>query len=886
MPRSMKVSGALVAFVFAAITVAFWAWINRPVEDPGWPERGLQGVTLSPFRAGQDPAQSKFPSAEQIDADLALLSSASIGAVRTYSVFGTLAQIPKLAANHQIKVTLGAWLSDDRSANEDEIARAIELATSESSIIRVIVGNETLLRKDLTVAQLTAKIERVRAAVRQPVSTAEPWHVWLEHPELAEHVDYLAVHVLPYWEGISIEHAVEHVRQCIERLERAFPGKQIVIAEIGWPSDGRMREAAVASSSHQSLFLRRFLRLARDEGYLYYIVEAFDQPWKARTEGTAGAYWGLYNVEREPKFTFVEPIVRVPGWQTLAAISVSIAALLLGLFFVHSKTLGTRGRSLLAVVVYSAATALVLVIYDYSQKYLTVASALIGLILILGMLFVIAVLLTETHEWAEAHWATWRRRKFRRRSDAGFAPKVSIHVPTHNEPPAMLIETLNALARLEYPDFEVIVVDNNTQDEALWKPVRDHCAQLGNRFRFFHVSPLAGFKAGALNFALANTCANAEIIAVIDSDYQVEPHWLKDLVPAFTQERTAIVQAPQDYRDSEESLFKAMCYAEYRGFFQIGMVTRNERNAIIQHGTMTLVRRSALEQVGGWAQWCITEDAELGLRLFEHGYEAHYLPESYGRGLIPETFLDYKKQRFRWSFGAMQILKTHARALLWPADARLTHGQRYHFIAGWLPWVADGLNLVFNLGAIAWSLAMLLAPHRIEPPLVMFSLVPVAMFTFRLVKLAHLYVSRVGANIRETFAAAIAGLALAHTIGTAVLKSVFKRHQPFLRTPKHKTRHTIGEILRATRQELVMLSALLACAYALRYSIPLGTGLELGIPQELRAPDLSLWIAVLLIQSLPYAAAVLVGTVSALPLSAKWLGTRNTAGTLPLNSYR
>lgn len=872
MLRSMKVSGAFVAIAFATITLAFWAWLNRPVEDPGWPERGLQGVTVSPFRAGQDPAHGRYPTLEQIDADLALLASASVGAVRTYSTFGTLAQIPRLATNHKIKVTLGAWLGTDPRANDDEIARAIELANSEPSVIRVIVGNETLLRKDLSPAELIARLQRVRSAVRQPVSTAEPWHVWLQHPELAEHVDYLAVHVLPYWEGISIERAIDHVKECIERLERAFPGKQIVITEIGWPSDGRMREAAVASHSNQSLFLRRFLRLARDEGYLYYILEAFDQPWKARTEGSAGAYWGLYDVERRPKLTFVEPIVRVPGWQTLAAISVALAALLLGLFFVHSKTLGTRGRSLLAVVVYSGVTALVLVVYDYSRKYLTVASALIGLILILGMLFMIAVLLTETHEWAEARWATSRRRTFRRHAAAGFAPKVSIHVPAHNEPPDMLIETLNALARLEYPDFEVIVVDNNTENEVRWKPVRDHCARLGSRFRFFHVSPLAGFKAGALNFALANTCADAQIIAVIDSDYQVEPSWLQDLIPAFWDERTAIVQAPQDYRDGEESFFKAMCYAEYRGFFHIGMITRNERNAIIQHGTMTLVRRSALERVGGWAEWCITEDAELGLRLFEHGYEAHYVPQSYGRGLIPGTFLDYKKQRFRWAFGAMQILRTHARALLWPADRRLSHGQRYHFIAGWLPWVADGLNLLFNLGAIAWSIGMLLAPHRIEPPLVMFSLVPVAMFTFRLVKLAHLYVSRVGANIRETLAAAVAGLSLAHTVGTAVLKSLFKQQQPFLRTPKLTRRHTIGEIMRATYQELVMLSALLTCACGLRYSIPLGFGRELSIPHELRAPDLSLWIAVLLIQSLPYAAAVLVSAVSVLPLPAKWLG--------------
>ena len=123
-------------------------------------------------------------------------------------------------------------------------------------------------------------------------------------------------------------------------------------------------------------------------------------------------------------------------------------------------------------------------------------------------------------------------------------------------------------------------------------------------------------------------------------------HWLKDLVPAFAEPLMGIVQAPQVIATSQDNAFKAMCYAEYRGFFHIGMITRNERNAIIQHGTMTLVRRKVLEEVGGWAEWCITEDAELGLRVFELGYDATYLPDSYGRGVMPDTFIDFKKQRF------------------------------------------------------------------------------------------------------------------------------------------------------------------------------------------------------------------------------------------------
>ncbi len=210
-------------------------------------------------------------------------------------------------------------------------------------------------------------------------------------------------------------------------------------------------------------------------------------------------------------------------------------------------------------------------------------------------------------------------------------------------------------------------------------------------------------------------------------------------MPRFQRPQIAIVQAPQDYRDGGENAFKAMCYAEYRGFFFIGMITRNERNAIIQHGTMTLVRRSVLAEVGGWSEWSITEDAELGLRIFEKGYEATYFPNSYGKGLIPDTFMNYKNQRFRWAYGAMQIMRRHAAQLFGGGASRLTAGQRYHFLAGWLPWIADGMNLVFNLAALGWSLAMVMMPARFDPPLIILSVLPLALFSFKIAKVIYLY---------------------------------------------------------------------------------------------------------------------------------------------------
>ena len=345
--------------------------------------------------------------------------------------------------------------------------------------------------------------------------------------------------------------------------------------------------------------------------------------------------------------------------------------------------------------------------------------------MILGMIGVVVVLLTEAHEWAEATWVgSWRRPFVTRKLRDDQLPMVSVHVPAYNEPPEMMIETLDALAKLDYPSFEVIVVDNNTKDPAVWQPVRAHCEKLGPRFRFFHVDPLSGFKAGALNYALAQTAPEVSAIAVIDSDYMVTPDWLRDMAAQFENPKIAIVQAPQDYRDDGENLFKAMCYAEYQGFFYIGMLTRNERNAIIQHGTMTMVRKSALVEVGGWSEWCITEDAELGLRIFEEGYEATYIPQSYGKGLMPDTFLDFKKQRARWAYGAVQILRRHLRALRGKDESALTRGQRYHFVAGWLPWLADSINLIFTMAALAWSAGMCLFVHVVDPPLVILSFMP------------------------------------------------------------------------------------------------------------------------------------------------------------------
>lgn len=777
-------SNILMPMLIALLTIAAWALLNRPADEPPWPSR-LQGFSFAPMRADNDPSVKNYPTVEEIDADLALLQD-TVYAVRTYTVESTLAAVPRLAALRGLNVTLGAWIGPDPAANEIELERLTEIISKGyRNLVRVMVGNEAILRDDISVPELIDYLEQIRKITRIPVSTAEPWHVWLKHPELAEHVDFITVHLLPYWEGIPISEAVPYVISRYNELQKAFPNKEIVIGEVGWPSNGRRNRGAEASQTNQTRFLRRFLAHAEQQEITYYVMEAFDQTWKTRIEGATGAYWGVYNADREAKFAFTEPVVRIPHWQELAGLSVVMAVLLLLFLYRDSSSLSNRGKGFLALVTYGISTAAVWIVYDYTRQYMTPATAIVGILLLVGGVGVIVLIMAEAHEWAESLWLRKWRRSFPMRNAADESlPLVSVHVPAYNEPPDLLKQTLDALAALDYPRIEVLVIDNNTKDPDVWQPVQAHCAQLGKRFRFFHVDPLAGYKAGALNFALRQTDPEAKVIAVIDADYIVDPLWLRHLVPAFADPEVAIVQAPQDYRDADQNAFKAMCMAEYRGFFHIGMVTRNERNAIIQHGTMTMIRRRTLDGIGGWAEWCITEDAELGLRLFEAGHKALYIPVTYGRGLMPDTFADFKKQRYRWAYGAVRILKHHRREFLGIRKTTLSAGQRYHFVAGWLPWFADGFNLLFNFAALAWSVAMVLFPLEVTPPYMTIALVPLVLFVFKMSKSFFLYRRRVIATLRQSIAAGLAGLALSHTIARAMFGGVFSGGLGFFRTPK------------------------------------------------------------------------------------------------------
>ncbi|MFK7892069.1 MAG: glycosyltransferase [Granulosicoccus sp.] len=848
--RIDRITWVIVGLV-GVLLAASWAFFNRPDHLPQWPEV-INGVSFSPFRPGQSPQGAKFPSEQQILDDLTLLSD-RIESVRTYTVEKTLGSVPRLAASVGLDVMVGIWISDDLRRNWQEIdSLKTILAQNRSNISAIVVGNEVLLRREMKAEKLAQYVDYVRdIAGNIPVTVAETWDIWLKNPQLANHVDFVTAHVLPYWEGIPAWRSPDYVFERYDQLREQFRHLPVILGEVGWPSEGRQRFGADPSLPHQAAFLRQFLQTAESRGTDYFILEAFDQIWKT-DEGEVGRYWGIFNAEREPKFPFVEPVTRVPDWHGLVALTLVSTVLLLAVLLRDSHGLAHSGRGFLVIVAYAVSTTVVWVVYKYTQKYMTWDQILVGMALMMCFLCIATILLTEAHEWAESIWNRRCNTTVQRSRDVGKERKVSIHIPTHNEPPEMVIETLSALRALDYDNFEVLIVDNNTADPAIWLPVQQWCEQQDERFRFFHLNPLSGFKAGALNYALQQTAEDAELIAVIDSDYVVDRDWLRDCTPGFDNEEVAIVQAPQDYRDDRQSLFKSMIYSEYAGFFGIGMVNRNARNAIIQHGTMTIVRRNVLEHIDGWSQWCITEDAELGLRILENGYRAAYIPRSYGRGLMPDNFLDYKKQRFRWAYGSVLILRHHLRYLLSARNSRLTTGQRYHFIAGWLPWMTDGLCLLFNCIALFYAVLMVVFPYYFYPPEVMLSLLPIGYFVFKMTKMLVLYRCRMRAGLKQGMSACIAGLALSHTIGRAMLAGLYTSSIGFFRTPKTIKSQSLLQALNNAREEALLAIALILAA------------ITISLREDAYLLDTRLWITLLIVQSIPYLAAVSLSIISAL----------------------
>lgn len=378
-----------------------------------------------------------------------------------------------------------------------------------------------------------------------------------------------------------------------------------------------------------------------------------------------------------------------------------------------------------------------------------------------------------------------------------YLPKVSIHVPICKEPVEVVRTTLEALSQLDYPDYEVCVLVNNTTEREFIDPISEICKNLGERFRFFHLPYIRGYKAGTLNYALKVTDRDVEIIAVVDSDYVVDKNFLKETVGYFKDPTVAIVQIPQDYRDFPKTpWFEGMYYA-YRYFFSIVMNSCNRHNAASFMGTMGLVRKKCLEEIGGWCENVITEDSELGMRIHERGYRTIYIDRSYGKGLMPLSFSSYKKQRFRWAFGNMQTIRKNIRILL---KGNLTGLQKICYMGAntiwfnnlFIPFLVVACGIIFNLSD---KLGMAVAgPYM-------------AFLLSRSLGLIVVLPKLLGISIYKGIYAFLSFLSITFPMSIAWLLCLVRPQKGFWRTPKSVKKNTVFGHLKEARAEIFMIIA-------------------------------------------------------------------------------
>ena len=429
-------------------------------------------------------------------------------------------------------------------------------------------------------------------------------------------------------------------------------------------------------------------------------------------------------------------------------------------------------------------------------------------------------------------------------------PGVCIQVPAYNEPAELLTQTVEQLMLQDYPGrWMVQVVDNNTPDEATWRPIEALCRRLGERVHFMHLANWPGFKSGALNEAGRRLPDWVELVAIVDADYIVDPGFLRATARHFADPTVAFVQTPQHYREWSGDRYLTGLFYSYKYFFDLSMVSRHEHNAIIFGGTMGLIRRSALEEIGGWDERCITEDAEASLRLLGGGYLGVYDPRSYGAGLMPLSFEGLKKQRFRWAFGGIQILRKHMRGLLrlrTQYPLRLTMAQRLAYLVGGLQWFNEPLAVLFTGLLLIAALTAAAGGHLGLPALTGASLVvPPLLIVGGVVRTQWALRVASGCSAREALRAYLLFFGLSWVVTRACLAGLVRRSGTFLRTPKVRGARAWQRALRASAPEASIAACCLLSAGALALRRPGGTGLVL--------------IGFLALQSVVYGSAPLCG---------------------------
>ncbi len=755
----------------------------------------LPCLSYNPFRRKYtQPAPDDEISEAQLRSDLTLLSSYT-KCIRIYASGGAHSKIPAIANSLGIGVFLGAYLSDDEESNKQEIEQLLALDKANTNILGLIVGNEVALRnyykveKTISMEGLAQTIRYVKSQTSTKVSYSDAFNIWLWYPQLAEDVDFISVHMIPFWGGQFIRNSFRWVRANYETMLEKFPGIPIFVSEIGWPSIGAPYKNAKASQKNQTSFYLDFAKKMKSAdwpllfGPGFNFMEAFDQPWKVQeSEGRVGAHWGIFDASASPKIPLTDSTNPRPIAWTIG----SIFLLLFLLVYLSFIKLGSFGKLRTQIwIAYSleisfAVSALTLIV-AWQEYMLSIYSifAMLGLILInivIGLDTFLSAKIIE-HPTPEQNVAG----RAIGITEPRILPFVSIHVPCANEDPHHLLACLQSLQSLDYPHYEVIVAVNNTDNPSLTEPIKEFCEQNNNLFVYRNFGMISGFKSGALNRCLEISNSKAEFIALVDADYIVQPRWLMACMAEFETSDATSVQCPQAYRGFENSNVLRAMRDELQGFFDIGMVDRALVNSVVQHGTMLVVRKEELLKLNGWSETSICEDAALGLEILKKGGRISYIHHELGLGLLPTSQHAYARQRFRWVYGGIEIIKKNWREFL-PKSKNLTSAQKFHFFWGWFPWIADATYIPFFVLSLPIAYFIATKPHFMPSPV--FTLPLLILVMHKIVSVMLTYNIRVKIGFWRTLGAIVAGVSLTTVVSAAAIAAIFGLKAGFTSTQK------------------------------------------------------------------------------------------------------
>ncbi len=261
--------------------------------------KGLHGLCFSPYLEGQNIGDqlSKSQISQRMD-----IIAPYTNWVRSFSCTEGNEQTPKIAHKKHLKTMVGAWISDDKDQNEKEINALINLAKF-GLVDIAVVGNETLMREELTENELLEYIHRVKRAIPGvPVTYVDAYYQFIERPQLIDACDVILVNCYPFWEGCSIEQSATYLKQMYAVTQKAANGKQVIISETGWPNQGESTKDAQPSEINAMKYFINTTNWAQQNEVPLFYFSSFDESWKVHHEGDVGARWGLWDTNEDLKF--------------------------------------------------------------------------------------------------------------------------------------------------------------------------------------------------------------------------------------------------------------------------------------------------------------------------------------------------------------------------------------------------------------------------------------------------------------------------------------------------------------------------------------------------------------------------------------------------------